>query len=113
MALARDVVHVAERVIDDTNLGRLNNEGLLSLQGPSERFLEDILEPCCQILACLLVLLVKPGLGDSSNVDVLLRQKDHSESTDRGWRGVLHLMGLENEVDVAAKIDSLTIGESE
>ena len=113
VALARDLVHVAEGVIDDAYLGSLNDEVLLSFEGPSKRLFEDVLEPGCQIVAMLLLLLVQPSLGDSSDVDVLLGQEDHSEPTDRGWRGVLHLMGLKNEVDVASEIDSLAVGQSE
>ena len=61
----------------------------------------------------LLLLLLKPCLRDSSDIDVFVRQKDHTKSTDSGWRSIPHLMCLKDEVDVVAKIDSLTVGKSQ
>jgi len=45
VAFGSDAVHIAKRIVDDTDLCRLNNEVVLLCQGPLERFHEDVLKP--------------------------------------------------------------------
>jgi hypothetical protein len=53
---AVDVVHIAEGIVDNTNLCGLNNEAVLPLQGPRKRLHKDILEPCSQLTSQLIFL---------------------------------------------------------
>lgn len=83
MTLGTHVIQVAECIVDDTDFCGFYNEMFLAFQSPIERGVEDVLKPGTKMISELFILLLEPGLGDSTNINVLLGEEDHTESTDR------------------------------
>ena len=84
MTLGTHIIQVAECIVDDTNFCGFYNKVFLAFQSPIERGVEDILKPGTKMISELFILLLEPGLSDSTNINVLLGEEDHTKSTDRG-----------------------------
>ena len=83
LSLAGAIVEVAEGVVDDADFSRFNYQVLLPLQNPIQGRHENVLHPAFDFQLHVFRLLLEPRLGDSSHIDVLLRQEDHAQACYR------------------------------
>jgi hypothetical protein len=74
MSFGLDIIHVAEGVVHNTNFRCFYNELILTGKCPLERFHEDFINKATNgtFGDNLLILLVKPSLGDPVDVHILL-----------------------------------------
>lgn len=113
LSLSFDVDQVRQSIVGNSDFSRLGDHRLCVLESPFERREEDLLQPDFELIDHGLLLLLHPRLGDAVDVDVFLGKENHTESGDCGGGGKLQIVGFEDEVDVVAEADSLTVRQRE
>ncbi|CAM6000096.1 unnamed protein product [Sphagnum balticum] len=105
------ITNEGERTPHQSDLGR--GKHLLVSLSPS--LVASLLNSCHSLPYELLLRfqLFGPFANNTVDVDVLVVHKDHPHSGYGRWRCELQVVSLEDKVDIAAKGDTLTSGESQ
>lgn len=72
LGFALTFIQIAESVVDNTNLSRLNNEMFLSLKHPIEGRHKDVCHPALKLVLHIFWLFLQPRLRHTADINILL-----------------------------------------